>query len=225
MSGTDVARARMARGWTQRDLAKKLGVSQPYVSLLERNRRAVPHQLARRLSQALSLSPSTLPLGSVKHALVSRGAASSLGRVGYPGFAYLRGGHALNPAELLVRTLRAENLDARVVEALPWVLVKYPDLAWDWLVREAKLNDLQNRLGFVVTVARRLAQGRADARTADTLSHWEDVLEGSRLQREEAFRASLTDAERQWLRANRSTDAAKWNVLSTLTETVVQHAF
>ena len=121
MSGTDVARARKARGWKQRDLAKRLGVSQPYVSLLERNRRVVPHRLALRLTQVLSLSPSTLPLGSAKQALVSRRAASALGRVGYPGFAYLRGGHALNPAELLVRTLSAENLDARLVEALPWV--------------------------------------------------------------------------------------------------------
>ncbi len=224
MSGTDVARARKARGWKQQDLARKLGVSQPYVSLLERNRRAVPRRLARRLSQVLNLSPSTLPLGSVKQALVSRRAASSLGRVGYPGFAYLRGGHALNPAEVLVRTLRAENLDARLVEALPWVLVKYPDLDWDWLVREAKLNDLQNRLGFVVTVARQLAQRRADSRTAEQLSYWERVLERSRLQREEAFRESLTDAERQWLRANQSKEAAKWNVLSTLTDTVLQHA-
>ena len=144
--------------------------------------------------------------------------------MGYPGFAYLRSGSSLNPAEVLVRTLRVENLDARLVEALPWVLVKYPNLDWDWLVREAKANDLQNRLGLVVTVARQLAQGRGDSRTVDTLSHWEHVLERSRLQREEAFRESLTDAERQWLRANRSKEAEKWNVLSTLTDTVLQHA-
>lgn len=224
MSGTDVARARKARGWKQRDLARKLGVSQPYVSLLERNRRAVPHGLARRLSHVLDLSPSTLPIGSVTQPLVSRQAALSLGRMGYPGFAYLRGGHALNPAEVLARTLRAENLDARVVEALPWVLVTYPDLEWDWLVREAKSHDVQNRLGFVVTLARQLAQGRGDSRTAEELSSWEHVLERSRLQREETFRESLTDAERQWLRANRSTEAEKWNVLSTLTDTALQHA-
>ncbi len=147
-----------------------------------------------------------------------------LGRVGYPGFAYLRGGHALNPAEALVRTLRAEDLDARLVEALPWVVATYPDLDWDWLVREAKLNDLQNRLGLVVTVARELAERRADSRTAETLSHWERVLERSRLQREDAFRESLTDAEREWLRAHRSPEAARWNVLSTLTDKAVPDA-
>jgi transcriptional regulator with XRE-family HTH domain len=224
MSGTDVARARKARGWKQRHLARKLGVSQPYVSLLERNRRVVPYRLARRLSHVLDLSPSTLPIGLVKQPFVSRRAASSLGRMGYPGFAYLRSGYTLNPAEVLVRTLRAENVDARLLEALPWVLLKYPNLDWDWLVREAKSNDLQNRLGFVVTVARQLAQGRGDSRTAEKLSFWEHVLERSRLQREGAFRESLTDAERQWLRVNRSTEAAKWNVLSTLTDTVLQHA-
>lgn len=224
MSGADVARARKARGWKQRDLARKLGVSQTYVSLLERNRRAVPHRLARRLSHVLDLSPSTLPIGSVKQPLMSRRAASSLGRMGYPGFAYLRSGYSLNPAEVLVRTLRAETLDARLVEALPWVLVKYPDLDWDWIVREAKANDLQNRLGFIVTVARQLAQGRGDSRTAEKLSHWEHVLERSRLQREETFRKSLTEAERQWLRVNRSAEAERWNVLSTLTETALQHA-
>jgi transcriptional regulator with XRE-family HTH domain len=224
MSGTDVARARKARGWTQHDLASRLGVSQPYVSLLERNRRAVPRRLALRLSNALGLPPSTLPVGPVGHPLAPRRAAASLGRVGYPGFAYLRGGQALNPAEVLVRTLRAENLDARLVEALPWVLTAYPDLDWDWLVREAKLNDLQNRLGLVVTVARKRAERRADSRTAETLSHWERVLERSRLQREEAFRESLTDAEREWLRANRSPEAARWNVLSTLTDEAVADA-
>ncbi len=225
MSGTDVARARKARGWTQQDLASKLRVSQPYVSLLESNRRAVPDRLALRLSKALGLSPSTLPLRSATPALASHRAASSLGRVGYPGFAYLRGGHALNPAEVLVGTLKAENLDSRLVEALPWVLATYPDLDWDWLLREAKLHDLQNRLGFVVAVARRLAERRADSRAAEALSRWERVLERSRLQREEVFRESLTNAEREWLRANRSPEAARWNVLSTLTDKAVPDVF
>jgi hypothetical protein len=130
----------------------------------------------------------------------------------------------MNPAEVLVRTLKAANVDARIVEALPWVLLAYPRLDWDWLVREVKSNDLQNRLGFVVTLARRLAQGRGGSRAVETLSHWEHVLGRSRLQREEAFRVSLTDAERQWLRANRSTEAAQWNVLSTLPDTVPPHA-
>jgi len=225
MSGTDVVRARKARGWKQVNLAKRLGVSQAYVSLLERNHRDVPDRLARRLSKLLGLSPDTLPMGSSETPLVSSRAASALGRFGYPGFAYLRHGAMLNPAEMLVRTLQAKDVDARLVEGLPWVLVKYPDLDWDWLLRETKANDLQNRLGFVVTLAKELAESRGDRQTAHKLAHWEQTLENSRLQREDTFRESLTDAERRWLRVNRSKEAEKWNVLSNLDSGVLQDAF
>jgi transcriptional regulator with XRE-family HTH domain len=225
MSGADVVRARKACGWKQRQLAEELGVSQPYVSLLERNRRNVPTHMARRLSRVLKLSPNTLPMGLTKMPLASQQAASALGRFGYPGFAYLRRGSTLNPAEMLVRTLEAKNVEARLVEALPWVLLKYPNLDWDWLLREVKVRDLQNRLGFVVTMARELAEHRGEVQTAQTLSHWERVLEHSRLQREDGFRESLTNAERNWLRANRSEEAVKWNVLSNLSNTALYDAF
>jgi transcriptional regulator with XRE-family HTH domain len=225
MSGTDVVRARKARGWNQGRLAKRLGVSQPYVSLLERNRRAIPVRLARRLSNVLGLPPDMLPVGLVETPLVSRRAASALGRFGYPGFAYLRHGAMLNPAEWLVRTLQAKDVDARVVEALPWVVLRYPNLDWNWLLREAKVNDLQNRLGFVVTLAKERAESKGDRQTALKLAHWEHTLEHSRLQREDAFRESLTDAERRWLRVNRSKEAEKWNVLSGLNDSVLQNAF
>ncbi len=38
----------------------------------------------------------------------------------------------------------------RLAEALPWVVLTYPDMDWPWLTREVKLQDAQNRLGFVV---------------------------------------------------------------------------
>lgn len=224
MSGNDVVTARKARGWRQQDLAVRLGVSQPYVSLLERNRRTVPARLARRLSRMLTLSPTALPLGSAELALSSSQAASALGQLGYSGFAYLRHGLRLNPAEVLVRTLRASHVDTRLVEALPWVLLTYPNLDWHWTVRKAKEHDLQNRLGFVVTVTRRLAEHRDDSRVSRQLAHWEQVLERSRLQQEETFRESLTAAERQWLRLNRSQEAEKWNILSTLTDEGLRYA-
>ncbi len=225
MSGTDVVRARKACGWKQRKLAGELGVSQAYVSLLERGRRNVPRHLARRLARLLNLSPETLPMGLTKMPWASEQAASALSRFGYPGFSYLRLGSTLNPAEMLLRTLEATNVEARLVEALPWVLLKYPNLDWRWLLREAKVRDLQNRLGFVVTMARGLAEHRGEAHTAHTLAEWEHVLETSCLQREDAFKESLTDAERKWLRVNRSPEAAKWNVLSNLSNTTLQNAF
>ena len=225
MSGADLRNARHERVWTQTELADRLGVTQAYVCLLERNRRAVPRRLAQKLASVLKLSPSTLPMSADRASLKTDEAASALGAVGYPGFAYRRNRRPLNPADLLLRALRASDVDARVVEALPWVLLKYPDLDWAWLLREAKADDLQNRLGFLVSVARQLADVRGETETVKRLAEQEQTLEGSRLQREGAFRESLTDAERRWLRENRPPNAAQWNMLSTVNASELADAF
>jgi transcriptional regulator with XRE-family HTH domain len=225
VSGPDLRNARRERQWTQADLADRLGVSQAYVCLLERNRRAVPRRLAQKLVSVLKLSPSTLPMSAGRVPLKPEEATAALGAVGYPGFAYLRNRRPLNPTDLLLRALRAGDVDARVVEALPWVLLKYPDLDWALLMREAKVDDLQNRLGFVVSLARQLAELGGEAETAKKLAKQEQALEASRLQREGAFRESLSDAERRWLRENRTADAARWNMLSTVNAPELANAF
>jgi transcriptional regulator with XRE-family HTH domain len=120
MSGADLRDARRERKWTQAELADRLAMSQAYVCLLERNRRAVPRRLAQKLASVLRLSPSTLPMGASRASLKADEAKEALGAVGYPGFAYLRNRRPLNPADLLLRALRARDVDARVVEALPW---------------------------------------------------------------------------------------------------------
>jgi transcriptional regulator with XRE-family HTH domain len=218
MSGTQVREARRARGWKQADLAGKLGVSQPYVSLLESNRRTVPMRLASRLVSVLELPATELPVRAKTAPLPSGMVASALGTLGYSGFAHLAPKHALNPAELLVRTLRRKNVEARVVEALPWLLVQYPNVNWNWLVPYSKQHDLQNRLGFVVTLARELAERRNDTVTVNSLKKWERVLEESRLQKEDSFAGeTLTEAERRWLKTNRSAEATQWNLLSNVT--------
>jgi transcriptional regulator with XRE-family HTH domain len=225
MSGADLRDARRGRVWTQVELADRLGVTQAYVCLLERNRRAVPQRLAQKLASVLKLSPRTLPMSAGRASLKVEQATAALGAVGYPGFAYLRNRRPLNPADLLLRVLRAADVDARVVEALPWVLLKYPDLDWAWLLREAKVDDLQNRLGFLVSVARQLAEVRGEAGTAKKLAEQEQTLEGSKLQREGAFRESLTDAERRWLRENRPPHARHWNMLSTVNASELANDF
>jgi len=225
MSGADLRDARRERVWTQAELADRLGVTQAYVCLLERNRRAVPRRLAQKLASVLKLSPRTLPMSAGRASLKPDEATSALGAVGYPAFAYLRNRRPLNPADLLLRALRASDVDARVVEALPWVLLKYPDLDWAWLLREAKADDLQNRLGFLVSVARQLAELRGETGTANRLAEQEHTLEGSRLQREGAFRESLTDAERRWFRANRPPHATHRNMLSTVNASELANAF
>lgn len=180
------------------------------------NRAAVPKRLARKLVGVLELSPSTLPVQVARGALKADEASAALGAVGYPGFAHLRNRHPLNPADLLLRTLRATDVDTRVVEALPWLLVRYPDLDWPWLLREAKGDDLQNRLGFLLAVARQLAELRDEVSASQKLAAQENALDGSRLEREDAFRASMTEAERRWVREHRPPLAAHWNMLSTM---------
>ena len=217
--------ARKARGWTQADLARELGVTQAYVSLLESHRRAVSRRLWRKLASALRLPASKLPVSSSTEPLPRDRVAGILGTLGYPGFAHLGRKRALNPAELLVRTLRQKHVEARVVEALPWVLVRFPELDWNWLVLQAKQHDLQNRLGFVVTIARELAEREHKLSPATVLRKWERVLEHSRLLKDDAFAGeALTNAERRWLQTNRSTEAAHWNVLSNVSAKTLARA-
>lgn len=210
-------KAREARGWTQADLARTLEVTQAYVSMLESNRRVIPGRLRQKLVAALQLPASRLPVSSRTDPLPSDRVAGVLGTLGYSGFAHLGRKRALNPAELLVRTLRQRHVDARVVEALPWLLVRFPELDWDWLVHQAKQHDLQNRLGFVLTLARELAERDGDLPTAGVLRRREHALEPSRLLKADAFAGdALTSAERRWLQTNRSDEAAHWNVLSSV---------
>jgi hypothetical protein len=44
------------------------------------------------------------------------------------------------------------------------------------------------------------------------------------LQREDAFRSSMTEAERRWLREHRPPEAAHWNLLTNLTASALADA-
>ena len=89
----------------------------------------------------------------------------------------------MNPAEVLLSALSRDDLDSRLVEALPWVAFKFPDLDWQCLTNAAKVNDLQNRLGFVTGLAQRLDELRGERQSAELLARQESALERSRLQR------------------------------------------
>lgn len=216
MTGAEVRAARERRGWQQDELAERLGVSQGYVSLLEGGRRPVSKRLTAKLVSLLSLSPSVLPMPTPKP-LPNQQVARALGRLGYPGFAYLHSGANVNPMEVLLGALLAADVDARVVEGLPWLLLRYLDVDWDRLVTYAKQHDAQNRLGFLVALARRLAAAKGDTAATELLEQREQALQRSLLQQDDTFsRASLTQAERRWLVANRSPEAKRWNLLATL---------
>jgi transcriptional regulator with XRE-family HTH domain len=225
MTGADVRQARKQKRWTQADLAEKLGVTQAFVSLLESDRRDVPRRLQPKLVALLHLPASELPLTDDADPLPQHRVAAVLASLGYPGFAHLARARKLNPAELLVRTLRRPHVEARLVEALPWVVFQYANLDWEWLVAQAKQHDFQNRLGLVVTLARELADRSGNAPTAQVLRTWEGVLERSRLQNEDSFAGdTLTDAERRWLQTNRSEEAAQWNMLSNVSVDMLTNA-
>jgi transcriptional regulator with XRE-family HTH domain len=228
MQGTDLKKGRVSKGWTQEEVARRLGVSQPYLCLLEKGSRRVPKKLAHKAAALFGLSPARLPMETSwdsAHTEESDSLASDLAALRYPGFSYLKSTRKRNPAEVLVSALSAKNLDARLTEALPWLLLKYPDLDWQWLVRAAKLNDLQNKLGFLTSVARRLAEKLGKHDTAALLRDKESALEQSRLVREETLcHESLSNAERHWLKSNRTKEAKHWHLLTDLSPEHLTHA-
>jgi hypothetical protein len=88
---------------------------------------------------------------------------------------------------------------------------------WDWLVDRAKRSDVQNRLGFVVGLARELAERRKDSDASSRLRNQETRLERSLLAREDTLgRESMTQVERAWLRDNRSEEAKRWRLMTDL---------
>jgi hypothetical protein len=112
----------------------------------------------------------------------------------------------------------ADDVEVRVLEALPWLAVQYHDLEWGWLTREAKVRDVQNRLGFVVMLARQVAEKRGDMAAVGRLREVEEILDRARLIREDTLcQESLSEAERRWLRQARPAEARHWNLLTDLT--------
>lgn len=217
MHGNWLTEARRRKGWTQEETARRLGVSQTYLSLLESGRRPVSPRLAKKLQQHFDVPPTRLPVELHRTTRDAQALATALGALGYPGFGYFRAGKHVNPAQLLFAALSAPDLEPRLAEALPWVVWQFPDLDWAWLLPKLKLHDLQNRCGFVVALARQVAERRGPPATASKLATVELQLERSRLAREDTFcRASMTEAERRWLRRTRPPLAEHWNLLTSM---------
>ena len=208
---------RRQKGWTQRETAEKLGVSQPYLSLLEHGRRPLTRRLLSKLQRHFDVPATELHVEAPRPNVSAQQVAEALGALGYPGFAYLKRGARWHPAQLLLTALQQPNLEARLAEALPWVVLHYPNLNWDWLFERAKVKDVQNRLGFVLTLTRQLAERNGDHATALKLSGLEQQLDRARLAKEDTLgRESMTVAERRWLHDQRPPEAQHWNLLTDL---------
>jgi transcriptional regulator with XRE-family HTH domain len=227
MTGVDLKAARLASNWTQVEAAERLGVTQAYLSMVERGARPVSDELASTAFNVYSLPPTTRPLGVVAgSAPTEEFFKKALGQLGYPGFAYLKRRGSLNPAEVLLLALDADNLDSRVTEALPWLPFKFPDLDWEWLTKEAKLRDRQNRLAFVTELGRQVAESASDTERAEALTARVAGFEQSRLANEDTLcRESMSDSERRWLRSHRSRAAAHWNLLTDLKTEDLSHVY
>jgi transcriptional regulator with XRE-family HTH domain len=218
MTGTDLKTARLKTNWTQQQAASKLGLTQAYLSMVERGQRPVTSSLAAKALKVFDLPPTALPLESEDALFLKEDELKSdLGTLGYPGFSYLRGKPSRNPAQVLLYALDQSDLDARVVEALPWLTYTYTDMDWDWLVPNTKQRDRQNRLGFVVTVASELAERAQDSVRSEKLNGYQTLLDRSRLVQEDTLcHDSMTKAERKWLQHNRPPEARYWNLLTDL---------
>jgi transcriptional regulator with XRE-family HTH domain len=226
MHGDELRQARQDASLTQQDAAVRLGVTQAYLSMVERGKRPVSQELAARAVEAFAMPATSLPLGPYERAMRDElYFKQALGALAYPGFAYLRGGQPANPAALLMEAIDQQDLDARVVEALPWLILTYPALAWQWLSLQAKIHDRQNRLAFLVGVASDVARMRGDDELAERLSEKVQEFEGCRLAAEDTLcQTSMTQAERRWLRTRRSSRALHWNLLSDFSPDEVIHA-
>jgi transcriptional regulator with XRE-family HTH domain len=218
MNGSWLATARKEKGWTQQEAAARLGVSQTYWSLLEHGRRPVSRRLFGRLRRHVNVPATLAPLEPRRRVSTdAENLARTLAGLGYPGFSHVRPRKTTNPATFLLGALRLSDLESRLAEALPWVTWRYWDLDWDWLLERARVGDLQNRLGFVVSLAKQVATRKGDDVAAGALAAVLQRLERSRLVREDTFcRESMLASERRRLATARSDDAAHWNLLSDL---------
>jgi len=227
VGGGRLRQARKSAGRTQRWAARKLGVSQAYLSMLERGRRTASPKLARRLRDLFGVEAGP-PRVSRRSTFnwTEDAAARQLGGLGYPGFSYLKARRKRNPAELLYWALSQDVLDARLAEALPWVALRCNrEVDWQWLTEKTKLNDRQNRLGFVVSVAQRLAEQSGAHQEAQELRKVAEDLERSRLVREDSyFEEVRSERMRQWLRERQSPEAKHWNVLTDFGPASVRYA-
>lgn len=206
---TELKQARLSRGHTQQEAAARLGVSQAYLSMLESGKRKPSTELARKLMRLCEVPATVLPVTDVPKRATADYFAGELAALGYPGFAHLRGSRKMNPAQFLLMALEQNNLEARVAEGLPWVVSHYSKMNWDWLTTQAWTKRLQNRLGFVVTLAHR-ASGNAALETP------ERTLADSKLAKVEPFCRELNEAEHRWLQEHSSEEAQQWNLLSDL---------
>jgi transcriptional regulator with XRE-family HTH domain len=222
MTGHALRQARTNAGMTQVEAAARFGVSQTLLSLMEKGERSVTPAVAELAVKHLQATPEELPLSFDRHDSDDQ-LAADLGALGYPGYSYLQT-QLRNPAEVLFDALDRPDLDARLVEALPWLPLQYPNMDWSRLTVEAKVRNRQNRLGFVVALAARVAKKQAKHGVAKRLSEVVNALEEARLAKTDTLcQESWPPSQRRFAHKQRSALAAHWKLDTRLTEENLAH--
>jgi len=219
MTAREFREARKRKRLTQEAVAGLLGVSQAYVALLERGKRAFPDTLARKAVVRLHMNPLALPVREQKASWSAEHFAKQLASLGYPGFASMRSAWKRNPVQVLLNALAQDNLEARLTEALPWLLTNFAGLSnacRAWLVEQARVRNLTNRLGFVVTLAMQVLarKGEEESERYHSLALLEADLKESRLDKEDTLCQRLSMTEKAWLRETRPEEAEFWHLLT-----------
>jgi transcriptional regulator with XRE-family HTH domain len=217
MTGQTLRQARTDVGMSQVEAAAQLGVSQTLLSLMEKGERSVTPAVAQRAVTHLHATPELLPV-STKTRHSDDQLAADLGALGYPGYGYLRS-QPRNPAEVFFDALDRPDLDARLVEALPWLPLRYSNMDWNWLTTQAKVHNRQNRLGFVVALSAKVAKKHAKRDIVKRLSQVVKTLEEGRLAKTDTLcQESWPPSQRKFAHNQRSVLAAHWKLDTRLTE-------
>jgi hypothetical protein len=207
---------------SQVEASAALGVSQTLLSLMETGERTITEAVALKAVTLLGVVPEELPL-SLNTRRSDDELAADLGMLGYPGYAF-HTARPRNPAEVLLDALDRSDLDARLVEALPWLPLRYPNMNWNWLTSETKLRNRQNRLGFVVSLAAIVAKRRAECDVVRRLSSVLKMLEEARLAKNDTLcQESWPLAQRRFAHKSRTRLAAHWNLDTRLKEDDLAH--
>lgn len=128
-----------------------------------------------------------------------------------------------DPAVVLLAAIACEDLEPRVLRALPWLALEYWDLDWGWAIKEARRRGKQNRLGFVVSLAQQLgARTYGNEERLAALAATEERLFEFRVEDEDTLcQSGMAEASKRWLRENRGREARLWNILTDLEEAVL----
>jgi len=160
-----------------------------------------------------------LPLKEQKRPLANQHFAKQFASLGYPGFASIRSARKRNPVQVLLDALAQDNLEPRLTEALPWLLMNYANMSKtnrDWLLEQARLRNLTNRLGFVITLAMQILARKEEAPSEryDSLALLVTNLKESHLAKEDTLCQSPSVAEKDWLKETPPKEAEYWHLLT-----------